>query len=99
MSNLGRHQNRHLGSSEMTMPTSANVYQCWWAAVGVTGFEPATLCSQSRCATKLRYTPWVRVGPKLPGRTGRLPVGRARVYPIGASDGRAFRAASSEVIL
>ena len=25
--------------------------------VGVTGFEPATLCSQSRCATKLRYTP------------------------------------------
>ena len=27
------------------------------APVGVTGFEPATLCSQSRCATKLRYTP------------------------------------------
>ena len=25
--------------------------------VGVTGFEPATFCSQSRCATKLRYTP------------------------------------------
>jgi hypothetical protein len=25
--------------------------------VGPTGFEPATLCSQSRCATKLRYGP------------------------------------------
>ncbi len=25
--------------------------------VGVEGFEPPTLCSQSRCATKLRYTP------------------------------------------
>ena len=25
--------------------------------VGVAGFEPTTLCSQSRCATKLRYTP------------------------------------------
>ena len=27
--------------------------------VGVTGFEPATSCSQSRRATKLRYTPLV----------------------------------------
>ena len=26
-------------------------------AIGVTGFEPATSCSQSRRATKLRYTP------------------------------------------
>ena len=25
--------------------------------VGVDGFEPPTLCSQSRCATRLRYTP------------------------------------------
>ena len=25
--------------------------------VGATGFEPATPCSQSRCATKLRYAP------------------------------------------
>jgi hypothetical protein len=30
--------------------------------VGVAGFEPATLCSQSRCATRLRYTPLVLVG-------------------------------------
>ena len=37
--------------------------------VGETGFEPATLCSQSRCATRLRYSPkrdpkdlaWIRV--------------------------------------
>lgn len=27
--------------------------------IGVTGFEPATSCSQSRRATKLRYTPLV----------------------------------------
>lgn len=27
--------------------------------IGVTGFEPATFCSQSRRATKLRYTPLV----------------------------------------
>ena len=26
--------------------------------VGATGFEPATPCSQSRCATGLRYTPF-----------------------------------------
>ncbi len=25
--------------------------------VGVAGFEPAAPCSQSRCATRLRYTP------------------------------------------
>jgi hypothetical protein len=25
--------------------------------VGVAGFEPATPCSQGRCATELRYTP------------------------------------------
>ena len=27
--------------------------------VGVVGFEPTTHCSQSNCATKLRYTPKV----------------------------------------
>ncbi len=27
--------------------------------VGVEGFEPPTPCSQSRCATRLRYTPFV----------------------------------------
>src|ERR1700761_6924950 len=28
--------------------------------VGVAGFEPATPCSRSRCATRLRYTPTFR---------------------------------------
>src|SRR2546422_4068767 len=32
------------------------------ALVGASGFEPPTLCSQSRCATRLRYAP--------PGATG-----------------------------
>ena len=27
--------------------------------VGAEGFEPPTLCSQSRCATRLRYAPMV----------------------------------------
>jgi hypothetical protein len=29
--------------------------------VGAEGFEPPTLCSQSRCATRLRYAPTVLV--------------------------------------
>ena len=42
--------------------------------VGETGFEPATLCSQNRCATRLRHSPtlfelkilqnWHPVGPE-----------------------------------
>src|ERR1035437_648390 len=31
-------------------------YQCF-TLVGAEGFEPPTLCSQSRCATRLRYAP------------------------------------------
>ncbi len=30
--------------------------------VGETGFEPATLCSQNRCATRLRHSPTVPEG-------------------------------------
>lgn len=40
--------------------------------VGVTGFEPATLWSQTRCATKLRYTPKkfiYNVSPHIRGET------------------------------
>ena len=33
--------------------------------VGVTGFEPATSCSQSKCSTKLSYTP-IRIGKEGP---------------------------------
>jgi hypothetical protein len=29
--------------------------------VGAEGFEPPTLCSQSRCATRLRYAPILRL--------------------------------------
>jgi hypothetical protein len=29
----------------------------FWIMVGAEGFEPPTLCSQSRCATRLRYAP------------------------------------------
>jgi hypothetical protein len=29
--------------------------------VGAEGFEPPTLCSQSRCATRLRYAPTVEI--------------------------------------
>ena len=39
--------------------------------VGATGFEPATLCSQSKCATKLRHAPKKRAmqrGVRLMGR-------------------------------
>ena len=40
--------------------------------VGVEGFEPPTSCSQSRRATRLRYTPATRAGgargrPERPG--------------------------------
>ena len=35
--------------------------------VGVQGFEPWTPCSQSRCATGLRYTPKTEIIP--PGYT------------------------------
>jgi hypothetical protein len=41
--------------------------------VGETGFEPATLCSQSRCATRLRHSP-TPVSSKCyfePGQEGR----------------------------
>jgi hypothetical protein len=31
----------------------------WFTMVGAEGFEPPTLCSQSRCATRLRYAPIV----------------------------------------
>src|SRR5262245_7341831 len=49
--------------------------------VGVAGFEPATPCSRSRCATRLRYTPsprltYIDVTPegrkKRPNCRGRL---------------------------
>ena len=49
--------------------------------VGKTGFEPATLCSQSRCATKLRYFPIVLGAPDM-SRTRNLQIRSLTLYPI-----------------
>jgi hypothetical protein len=38
-----------------TMPAQWHICRCF--LVGTAGFEPATPCSQSRCATKLRHVP------------------------------------------
>jgi hypothetical protein len=38
-------------------PTELRAVPVFAELVGAAGFEPATLCSQSRCATGLRYTP------------------------------------------
>jgi hypothetical protein len=45
-----------------------------YEVVGATGFEPATLCSQSRCATRLRYAPteWILRHSDCGGRANRL---------------------------
>ncbi len=40
----------------------------WNSLVGAAGFEPATFCSQSRCATRLRYAP----DPQNVSASGRL---------------------------
>ena len=45
----------------------------WWnfeeELVGAEGFEPPTLCSQSRCATRLRYAPTFCIDSNLIGRS------------------------------
>ena len=52
--------------------------RCRPGPVGVAGFEPATPCSQSRCATWLRHTPGRgRVGAGSSSADGRP----ARAYP------------------
>ncbi len=38
-------------------PDGKYVLQCFTIVVGAAGFEPTTLWSQTRCATKLRYAP------------------------------------------
>lgn len=40
----------------MTAKMPSDLRFCW---VGLTGFEPATPSSRTKCATKLRYSPWV----------------------------------------
>ena len=46
-----------LGAFWANAPSNESCYKCLKRLVGETGFEPATLCSQSRCATRLRYSP------------------------------------------
>ena len=48
------------------------------ALVGVTGFEPAASSSRTKCATKLRHTPW-------PASHKRDAASDARDYPSKAS--------------
>ena len=55
----------------------------WKKVVGEEGFEPPTSCSQSRRATRLRYTPKRR---ETPPRGGSLPT----LTILGNAKGNAF---------
>jgi hypothetical protein len=46
--------------------------------VGAEGFEPPTLCSQSRCATRLRYAPTPLIIPYSPRASSRIVESRLR---------------------
>ena len=48
--------------------------------VGVQGFEPWTPCSQSRCATRLRYTPKFGAGDQV--RTDDIFLGKEVLYQL-----------------
>ena len=48
--------------------------------VGPAGFEPTTLCSQSRCATKLRYGPTL---PTLPAEADKSDQQCSRGHELG----------------
>ncbi len=54
--------------------------------VGAEGFEPPTLCSQSRCATRLRYAPILRIvsQPASVRRGGASHSRNQRIRKIGA---------------
>lgn len=45
----------------MLYPVELRALNCRLQLVGVVGFELTTLCSQSRCATRLRYAPTARI--------------------------------------
>ena len=53
------------------------------ALVGVAGFEPATPCSRSRCATRLRHTP-----PKWRRYSGGINGGQALLAAPAGAQGR-----------
>jgi hypothetical protein len=56
--------------------------------VGAEGFEPPTLCSQSRCATRLRHAPTDVGRPDQPPRSGTGMLGGARGSVKRAGDRR-----------
>jgi hypothetical protein len=37
--------------------SKSHSFRCGFFVVGLVGLEPTTLCSQSRCASQLRYSP------------------------------------------
>ena len=47
----------HLGKTKALIPASNLAGDQGLRMVGATGFEPATTCTPSRCATRLRYAP------------------------------------------
>jgi hypothetical protein len=67
--------------------STARLQDAWLEKmVGETGFEPATLWSQTRCATRLRYSPtWVHwYNNVLPvGLPAEAPKGQRLVGPEG----------------
>src|SRR5438094_9070346 len=40
-------------------PRSGTMHKLLMNMVGAAGFEPATTCAQGRCATRLRYAPFI----------------------------------------
>jgi hypothetical protein len=79
MLNPHRLPNRLRRSSGTTKPTSTDEYQCWWAWVGLTGFEPATLCSRASAQLSRTTGPWIR---------GRPPAPAVPLDGVSAGDGR-----------
>ena len=54
---LGDHMGPLAGTNNQPRVVTRNTSRSCACIVGMAGFEPATPCSQSRCATKLRHIP------------------------------------------
>ena len=62
--------------------------------VGVQGFEPWTLWSQTRCATRLRYTPILYLLTVTPGTLqmlSRIPSSLDQSFPLGEDPRHSLR--------